>query len=64
MVSGLSPANGKRVRLYSRPGNDLTARFPLIVEALSRLRSRSPQPSIGISPSALAYASSLCGDSM
>jgi bifunctional non-homologous end joining protein LigD len=29
------------VRLYSRPGNDLTARFPLIVEALSRLRSRS-----------------------
>jgi bifunctional non-homologous end joining protein LigD len=31
----------KRVRLYSRPGNDLAARFPLIVEALSRLRSRS-----------------------
>ncbi len=31
----------KRVRLYSRPGNDLTERFPLIVEALSRLRSRS-----------------------
>jgi bifunctional non-homologous end joining protein LigD len=30
-----------RVRLYSRPGNDLTYRFPLIVEALSRLRSRS-----------------------
>ena len=30
-----------RVRLYSRPGNDLTDRFPLIVEALSRLRSRS-----------------------
>jgi bifunctional non-homologous end joining protein LigD len=30
----------KRVRLYSRPGNDLTERFPLIVEALSRLRSR------------------------
>jgi bifunctional non-homologous end joining protein LigD len=24
---------GKRVRLYSRPGNDLTKRFPLIVEA-------------------------------
>src|SRR5205823_10560123 len=31
----------KRVRLYSRPGNDLTARFPLIVEALIRLRARS-----------------------
>jgi ATP-dependent DNA ligase len=30
-----------RVRLYSRPGNDLTRRFPLIVEALERLRSRS-----------------------
>ena len=33
--------NGKRVRLYSRPGNDLTHRFPLIVEALAALRSRS-----------------------
>jgi bifunctional non-homologous end joining protein LigD len=32
---------GRRVRLYSRPGNDLTERFPLIVEALARLRSRS-----------------------
>jgi hypothetical protein len=32
---------GKRVRLYSRPGNDLTYRFPLIVEALSNLRLRS-----------------------
>jgi bifunctional non-homologous end joining protein LigD len=29
------------VRLYSRPGNDLTDRFPLIVEALAQLRSRS-----------------------
>jgi bifunctional non-homologous end joining protein LigD len=29
------------VRLYSRPGNDLTHRFPLIVETLVRLRSRS-----------------------
>jgi ATP-dependent DNA ligase len=27
-----------RIRLYSRPGNDLTYRFPLIVEALARLR--------------------------
>src|SRR5215472_15367919 len=33
--------NGAQVRLYSRPGNDLTRRFPLIVEALARLRSRS-----------------------
>src|SRR5438105_10670618 len=32
---------GKRVRLYSRPGNDLTHRFPLIVEALGNLRLRS-----------------------
>src|ERR1700730_6232693 len=33
--------NGYRVKLYSRPGNDLTARFPLIVEALVRLRAGS-----------------------
>jgi bifunctional non-homologous end joining protein LigD len=33
--------DGDRVRLYSRPGNDLTYRFPLIVEALARLRFRS-----------------------
>jgi bifunctional non-homologous end joining protein LigD len=33
--------DGPRVRLYSRPGNDLTRRFPLIVDALARLRSRS-----------------------
>jgi bifunctional non-homologous end joining protein LigD len=33
--------DGPRVKLYSRPGNDLTQRFPLIVEALARLRSRS-----------------------
>ena len=32
---------GQRVRLYSRPGNDLTHRFPLIAETLARLRSRS-----------------------
>ena len=30
-----------RVKLYSRPGNELTDRFPLIVEALAKLRSRS-----------------------
>src|SRR5215831_17283923 len=33
--------DGQRVRLYSRPGNDLTHRFPLIAETLARLRSRS-----------------------
>jgi hypothetical protein len=30
-----------RVRLYSRPGNDLTGRFPLIVGAVAGLRPRS-----------------------
>jgi hypothetical protein len=29
------------VRLYSRPGNDLTKRFPLIAEAVARLRPSS-----------------------
>jgi bifunctional non-homologous end joining protein LigD len=33
--------SSSRVRLYSRPGNDLTHRFLLIVDALARLRSRS-----------------------
>src|SRR6202047_2488685 len=32
---------GKWVKLYSRPGNDLTYRFSLIVEALAGLRARS-----------------------
>jgi bifunctional non-homologous end joining protein LigD len=32
---------GAQVTLYSRPGDDLTHRFPLIVETLARLRSRS-----------------------
>jgi bifunctional non-homologous end joining protein LigD len=32
---------GKRARLYSRNGNDLTCRFPLIVDALKQLRSHS-----------------------
>ena len=31
---------GTRMRLYSRPGNDLTDRFPLIVEVLAKLRPR------------------------
>jgi bifunctional non-homologous end joining protein LigD len=33
--------NGNRIKLYSGPGNDLTDRFPLIVEALAKLRPRS-----------------------
>jgi hypothetical protein len=33
--------DGSRVRLYSRPGNDFTGRFPLIVEALAWLGARS-----------------------
>src|SRR5262249_29788191 len=40
-ASASLPAGTARVRLYSRPGNDLTHRFPLIVETLARLRSRS-----------------------
>ena len=32
--------DGDCVRLYSRPGNDMTRRFPLIAEALTGLRSR------------------------
>ena len=35
------PQEGTRVKLYSRPGNDLTERFPLIVEALAKLAQRS-----------------------
>ena len=31
----------KRIKLYSRPGNDLTHRFAQIGEALARLRARS-----------------------
>jgi ATP dependent DNA ligase domain len=37
---------GYRVKLYSRPGNDFTYRFPLIVETLSRLRSRASGPGL------------------
>ena len=33
--------DGPRVKLYSRPGNDLTWRFGLIVEPLAGLRSRT-----------------------
>jgi ATP-dependent DNA ligase len=37
----ISRKDGKQVKLYSRSGNDLTYRFPLIVEALATLHSRS-----------------------
>jgi ATP-dependent DNA ligase len=37
----IAPKAGERVKLYSRPGNDLTWRFPLIVEAVAKLRLRS-----------------------
>ena len=33
--------DGVRVRLYSRPGNDFTRRFPPIARALTHLRCRS-----------------------
>ena len=33
--------NDKWVRLYSRSGNDLTERFPLIVEAMASLGANS-----------------------
>jgi ATP dependent DNA ligase domain len=36
--------DGSRVKLYSRPGNDLTRRFPLIVGALAGLRYQSGAP--------------------
>jgi bifunctional non-homologous end joining protein LigD len=33
--------DGSQVQLYSRPGNDLTKRFPLIADTLARLRCKS-----------------------
>ena len=41
MTASASRKTGPQVRLYSRPGNDLTRRFPLIVKTPPRLRSRS-----------------------
>src|SRR5438874_5706721 len=35
------PQDGRTGEALQRPGNDLTYRFPLIVETLARLRSRS-----------------------
>jgi len=41
LLSRTSRSDGTRVKLYSRPENDLTDRFSLIVEAQAGLRSRS-----------------------
>jgi ATP-dependent DNA ligase len=41
LLSRTSRSDGTRVKLYSRPENDLTDRFSLIVEALAGLRSQS-----------------------
>jgi ATP-dependent DNA ligase len=41
LMNVLQPKPCNRVRMYSRPGNDLTHRFPLVVEALARPRARS-----------------------
>src|SRR5262249_25844456 len=38
---GIARKNDQRGRLYSRPGNDLTDPFPLIVEAVAALNSPS-----------------------
>jgi ATP-dependent DNA ligase len=49
--------NGQRVKLYSRPGNDLTPRFPLIAEAL---RGCAPGPVLSMAkPSPAAMTGSL-----
>ena len=48
--------DGPDVRLYSRPGNDLTNRFPLIVESLSRLRCKLCWSMARRSPGALTGA--------
>jgi len=37
----LARKDGQRVQLFSRAGNEFTNRFPLIVEAMAKLRSES-----------------------
>src|SRR6516164_567306 len=57
---------GAQVRLYSRPGNDLTRRFPLIVNTLARLSPAMTTAllrSISSVTSALTTASSKRKDS-
>jgi len=41
MASGHCPQEWRTGEALQPPGNDLTYRFPLIVETLARLRSRS-----------------------
>ena len=36
-VRVIARSDGRRVRLYSRPGDDLTGRYPLIVQSMARL---------------------------
>ena len=48
--------NGAQVRLYSRPGNDLTDRFPVIVETLANLRT-GPASSMARRSSVMIMAS-------
>jgi hypothetical protein len=54
----------QRVRLYGRRGNDLTHPFPLIVEKLARLRSRSciidEKPSPAMTPARLTMKAYSC----
>jgi ATP-dependent DNA ligase len=53
---------GKRIRLYSRPGNDLTHRFPLIVEALGNMRISTGKPSrVGMTASPPSIVSCTAG---
>jgi hypothetical protein len=40
-VSRPGSDGGQRIKLFSRSGNELTNRFPLIVEAMAKLRSHS-----------------------
>jgi hypothetical protein len=49
------------VKLYSRPGNELTDRFPLIVEALARLRARSSSSTAILPPSTTAASPASSG---
>jgi hypothetical protein len=54
--------DGKRVRLYSRPGNELTRRFPQIVEAVARLRPSGPHATA--SPSMMQVRAAAHGASL
>jgi ATP dependent DNA ligase domain len=52
--------NGAQVRLYSRPGNDLTDRFPLIVETLANVRTVPAALGQGFKSHHAADRKSLC----